>query len=63
MSSGNVRKGHRTHVGKILAEVKNLLENYNDSYKFDLLGHKQILEEKLRLIQDLDNKILEDLKE
>ena len=58
-----MRKGHRTHVGKILQEVQYLLDKYDEPYKFDLLGHKQTLEDKLGIIQDLDNKILEGLTE
>ncbi len=58
-----VRNGHRTYVKRSLTDLDNLLEVFDGSQREKIGKIKRILEEKLPVLQNLDEEILGELDE
>ena len=63
MSDVNKRKGHRAYVTKTINTAKTLLDENDEKHKNKLLSFKTSLGSKLSLLQDFDERILEEITE
>ena len=59
----NQRKGHRSYVTRVTKQVDDILSMDHDEKANELLGKKVALTEKLKILQDLDDKIMEYLSD
>ena len=58
-----VRNGYRLNVKKAINSTKELLENLEPSMEGNLTAYKATLAEKLEILQEIDNKVLEKIDE